>query len=300
MYCSDVEPEHASAEVRKRARTPRRTPREVADELRARIRSGALPPGRRMPTQAELAEEFGVDRGAVRQALRLLQEDGLLTNVSKGSPPRIAEPGPPGDEPRPATAVLGPRLAAAFAAPRVRVDVVCHTAETLTLALGQPLRMVHEGLVRPESIVFRVLLPAHDTALAFPVPAGDGGGDDPVHARWLRTRDAQARVLRHHLRTVRSVHGIEVSVAFRALPFTPVSKAYLLNGEEVLFGHYLIARREEEWEGRTRETYDALGPRTLLFSFGKGGGRRDAVFVAETQKWFDGLWDTVTTDLPLS
>ena len=70
----------------------RQSPQEIADTLRERIRSGELRAGDRLPTQAELAEEFGVERGTVRQALRELQEDGLLTNVSKGSPPRIAEP----------------------------------------------------------------------------------------------------------------------------------------------------------------------------------------------------------------
>ena len=65
---------------------------EIAEALRERIRQGDLKAGDRLPTQAELADEFSVERGAVRQALRALQEDGLLSNVSKGSPPRIAEP----------------------------------------------------------------------------------------------------------------------------------------------------------------------------------------------------------------
>ena len=70
-----VEPEHASVNGQKppeRPPRPQRSPRDVADELRARIRAGALRPGERMPTQARLAEEFGVERGAVRQALRIL------------------------------------------------------------------------------------------------------------------------------------------------------------------------------------------------------------------------------------
>lgn len=62
----------------------RLSPQEIADTLRERIRTGDLKAGDRLPTQAELAEEFGVERGAVRQALRALQEDGLLSNVSKG------------------------------------------------------------------------------------------------------------------------------------------------------------------------------------------------------------------------
>lgn len=57
----------------------------MADELRSRIRSGQLRAGERMPTQARLADEFGVERGAVRQALRILQSEHLLVDVSKGA-----------------------------------------------------------------------------------------------------------------------------------------------------------------------------------------------------------------------
>ncbi len=225
---------------------------EIAEALRERIRGGDLKAGDRLPTQAELAEEFGVERGTVRQALRALQEDGLLTNVSKGSPPRIAEPATPRAEPQPTMVALGPRLAQAFAAPRVRIDVVCHTSETLMLALSEPLRLIHEGRIRPESIDFRVLMPSRDIALAFPVLVEDEE-DDPVHQRWLQMRNAQARVLRHNLHAVRSTHRIDVRIAFRALPFTPTSKLYLLNGEEALFGYYMVTRREEEYESRTLE-----------------------------------------------
>lgn len=63
----------------------------MADELRARIRSGVLRPGQRMPTQAQLAAEFGVERQAVRGALRILQSEHLLTNISKGAPATVAD-----------------------------------------------------------------------------------------------------------------------------------------------------------------------------------------------------------------
>ncbi|MGW0818955.1 winged helix-turn-helix domain-containing protein [Streptomyces viridiviolaceus] len=273
---------------------------EIADVLRERIRVGDLKAGDRLPTQAELAEEFGVERGAVRQALRALQEDGLLTNVSKGSPPRIAELAPARGEPQPTMVALGPRLSEAFAVPRVRVDVVCHTSETLMLALSEPLRLIHEGRIRPESIEFRVLMPSRDINLAFPVLVEGHGAEDPVHQRWLQMRNAQARVLQHNLHAVRSTHHIDVHVAFRALPFTPPMKLYLLNGEEALLGYYMLTRREEEWESRTLEMYDALGSQSLLFSFLKRAGHRDAVFVEESQKWFDALWETITSDLTLS
>ncbi|MCX2927544.1 winged helix-turn-helix domain-containing protein [Streptomyces sp. NEAU-W12] len=283
------------------------SPQRMADVLRERIRAGELRAGERLPTQAELAEEFGVERGVVRQALRLLADDGLLSNVSKGSPPRIAEPAPASDEPQPTMVGLAPRLTDAFRAAHVRIDVVSHTSETLMVAVGEPVRLIHEGRLRPESIEFRVLLPSRTIHLAFPVLVAEGAedaenadGGDPVHERWLQMRNAQAQVLRHNLQSVRHTHGIDVHVRFRALPFTPPMKLYLLNGREALLGYYLLARREEEWGTQTLDMYDALGSQSLLFSFAQQAGRRDQAFVEESQKWFDALWETITTDLTLS
>ncbi|MFE0329379.1 GntR family transcriptional regulator [Streptomyces sp. NPDC003753] len=279
----------------------RSSPQEIADTLRTRIRAGELKPGERLPTQAELAEEFGVERGTVRQALRVLQDDGLLSSVSRGSPPRIAEPPPVSDEPQPTMVALAPRLAEAFAAPNVRIDAACLTAETLMLALGEPLRLIHEGRIRPQSIDVRILLPSRKINLAFPISVDSpGDNEDPVHQRWLEQRNAQGHVLRHNLQALRSSHGIDVRVTFRALPFTPPVKLYLLNGAEALMAYYMLTRREEEVNSQTLEMYDTLGAASLLFSFERRAGRRDDAFVEESQKWFDALWETITTDLTLS
>ncbi|MCX4575931.1 winged helix-turn-helix domain-containing protein [Streptomyces sp. NBC_01571] len=278
----------------------RLSPQEIADVLRDRIRAGDLKAGDRLPTQAELAEEFGVERGTVRQALRALQDDGLLSNVSKGSPPRIAEQAPAQGEPQTTMVGLAPRLAQAFSAPHVRIDAACLTAETLMLALGEPVRLIHEGRLRPESIDVRILLPSRDINLAFPVSVDSGADDDPVHGRWLAQRNAQVHVLQHNLRALRSSHGIDVRVTFRALPFTPPVKLYLLNEAEALLAYYMVTRREEEMADVTLDMYDALGSDSLLFSFEKRSGMRDAAFVEQSQKWFDALWETITTDLTLS
>ncbi|MEW2292221.1 GntR family transcriptional regulator [Streptomyces sp. NPDC006743] len=278
----------------------RNSPQEIADALRERIRAGELKPGDRLPTQAELAEEFGVERGTVRQALRALQGDGLLSNVSKGSPPRIADAAPAREEPQPTMVALAPRLTEAFTNRRVRIDVVSHTAETLMLAMGEPLRLIHEGRIRPEAVDVRVLVPSRNIALAFPVPVAGRGEDDVVHQRWLAMRNAQGQVLRHNLMSLRATHGIDVRVTFRALPFTPPVKLYLLGDEEALLGYYTLTRREEDWGDETLDMYDVLGSQSLLFSFLKRAGQRDAAFVTESQKWFDALWETITTDLTLS
>ncbi len=278
----------------------RLSPQQIADTLRERIRVGDLKAGDRLPTQAELAEEFAVERSTVRQALRALQDDGLLTNVSRGSPPRIAESAPGrGEGPQPTMVGLAPRLTQAFAAPHVRIDAACLTAQSLMLALGEPIRLIHEGTLHPESIDVRILLPSRKINLAFPVPVESREGD-LVHQRWLAMRNAQAQVLRHNLQAVRSTHGIDVHVTFRALPFTPPVKLYLLNDEEALIGYYVLTERQEEYESETLDMYDALGSESVLFSFVEQAGGRDAAFVEESQKWFDALWETITTDLTLS
>ncbi|WP_141205680.1 winged helix-turn-helix domain-containing protein [Streptomyces griseorubiginosus] len=277
------------------------SPQEIADTLRERIRTGDLKAGDRLPTQAELADEFGVERGTVRQALRVLQEDGLLSNVSKGSPPRIAERVPSlSGEPQPTMVALAPRLTEAFSSPHVRIDAACLTAETLMVALSEPVRLIHEGRIRPESIDVRILLPSRDINLAFPVPVEAPDDDNPVHQRWLEMRNAQGHVLRHNLRALRSSHGIDVNVRFRALPFTPPVKLYLLNGEEALIAYYMVSRREESTDAGVLDMYDVLGTESLLFSFERNAGDRDGSFVDQSQKWFDALWATITTDLTLS
>jgi DNA-binding GntR family transcriptional regulator len=53
----------------------------VADELREAVLSGAHPPGTRL-RQEELAAEFGASRVPVREALRILESEGLVTMVA--------------------------------------------------------------------------------------------------------------------------------------------------------------------------------------------------------------------------
>ncbi|MEU5076277.1 MULTISPECIES: winged helix-turn-helix domain-containing protein [Streptomyces] len=301
-----MEPEHASVNGRRRAERPQRSHREVADELRTRIRTGVLRPGQRMPTQAKLADEFGVERGAVRQALRILQSERLLTDVSKGSPATVApRPGGAGFAagsavaPQPAMVGLPPRMTEAFAAEHVEVDALCLTAVSLTAAIGEPLRQIHAGQLKPAKIDVRVLLPSRNIDLAFPAPV-DVAETGRLQRRWLSHRNAQGQVLRHNLLTLRSTHGIDVHVTFRALPFTPPVKLYLLNGTEALFAYYTVKRREQTVDQRPLEMYDAEGTRSVLFAFEQGAGPRDTTFVEQSHLWFDALWDTISSDLVLT
>ncbi|MCL8014977.1 winged helix-turn-helix domain-containing protein [Streptomyces sp. AS02] len=302
-----VEPKHASVNGRKRSQRPQKSHREVADELRARITSGELRPGQRMPTQARLADEFGVERGAVRQALRILQSEHLLTNVSKGAPATVAPDlgralTGPGAAPQPTMVALAPRIAAAFAAPHVEIDALCLTAVSLTLAIGEPLRQIHAGQLKPAKVDVRVLLPSRDISLAFPTPvdATADAADEQLRLRWLAQRNAQGQVLRHNLQALRSTHGIDVRISFRALPFTPPVKLYLLNSTEALFAYYTLARSEVEIDHQQLEMYDAPGIQSTLFAFEQGAGLRDTTFVEQSHVWFNALWETISSELVLT
>lgn len=63
----------------KSARSERKTLTDIAQqELRQAITGGTFRPGSQLPTEAELCEMLGVSRTVVREALRALENDGLI------------------------------------------------------------------------------------------------------------------------------------------------------------------------------------------------------------------------------
>ncbi|SDQ26921.1 GntR family transcriptional regulator [Actinopolyspora saharensis] len=76
-------------------RTRRRPSVDLYERIVEGIRSGQYPPGSTLPSEPVLAAELGVGRPALREALILLQEDGVITvrrgvgrTVSTGTPRR--------------------------------------------------------------------------------------------------------------------------------------------------------------------------------------------------------------------
>lgn len=51
---------------------------QIADDLRGRISDGSISRGGKLPTEAELSEQFAVTRATVRQALGILVNEGLI------------------------------------------------------------------------------------------------------------------------------------------------------------------------------------------------------------------------------
>jgi GntR family transcriptional repressor for pyruvate dehydrogenase complex len=60
---------------------PREKPQQIADELRGLIVSGELTEGDSLGHEPDLVERFGVSRPSLREALRILEAEGLVTVV---------------------------------------------------------------------------------------------------------------------------------------------------------------------------------------------------------------------------
>lgn len=61
---------------------PRPYFQQVADELAARIKAGKLKCGDKLPSEAELMEEFDVARGTARRAVQELRDRGLVVTFA--------------------------------------------------------------------------------------------------------------------------------------------------------------------------------------------------------------------------
>lgn len=62
----------------------KRTFKEIADQIRNSIYSKTLKPGDKLPSERELAVQFNVGRISVREALRMLEQAGLIL-IKQGS-----------------------------------------------------------------------------------------------------------------------------------------------------------------------------------------------------------------------
>jgi GntR family transcriptional regulator, transcriptional repressor for pyruvate dehydrogenase complex len=71
---------------------------QIVDQIEQSILKGALKAGDQLPAERELAQQFGVSRTAVREAVKALREKGLVeaypgrgTFITNGTPPSIRQ-----------------------------------------------------------------------------------------------------------------------------------------------------------------------------------------------------------------
>lgn len=274
----------------------------IAATLRERIQSGELPQGARIPTQKDLAGEFGVNRTVVRQALDALKRDGFLTDTGRGAPPTVAEPAHSHHTPKPAGTELAERLYEAFRSDHVTIDAFSLTTETLNNALARPHRSIVDKTLTPRSVTVRAIIPSPDAYLALPRLVDDATDRRPLQ-RLHELQRTWATALRMSLGAFKDRYDVpEVSCEIRTVAVTPVQKLYVLNGTEALMGYYHVVREEVTYRQEELEIFDVLGFQTTLFRFSAGPeshDQHDIAFVRNSQEWFNSLWKNIAAPLPL-
>jgi GntR family transcriptional regulator, transcriptional repressor for pyruvate dehydrogenase complex len=70
-----------STSPKRQSRAQREKPQQIADELRSLIVSGKLVEGDSLGREPDLVERFGVSRPSLREALRILETEGLVEVV---------------------------------------------------------------------------------------------------------------------------------------------------------------------------------------------------------------------------
>jgi GntR family transcriptional repressor for pyruvate dehydrogenase complex len=119
----------------------------IAEKLRDQVRRGILRPGDRLPPEAELMRQFGVSRPTLREALRMLEHDELISvhrGMRGGASVRV-----PGGRP----------LARAIADQSLRLpgEVVdaASLADVSDAELRQLLSALHQALAKRETQIRR-------------------------------------------------------------------------------------------------------------------------------------------------
>jgi DNA-binding FadR family transcriptional regulator len=80
---------------RLRATQVQTLPQQIAASIRESILDGSLGSGDRLPSEEAMAEMYGCSRPTVREALRTLRDDGVLTSArGRGGGYRVAELSP--------------------------------------------------------------------------------------------------------------------------------------------------------------------------------------------------------------
>ncbi|MFJ7338317.1 GntR family transcriptional regulator [Streptomyces sp. NPDC101110] len=266
----------------------------VAGELRARMASGRYPLHSRLPSQRELADEFGVSRDTVQRVLAELKSERWIES-RQGSGSRVIKSQrihSPTSSQR-----LGPLISAAFEQKEVTLDVYTLTSESLDVHIRLQAERIRSGEIAPERIVLRILLPSE--SLELPYPRALDAADAPrLRDRFRTITRRSTESLIHVLRDLKAAALVpSVELHIRHAPLTPTFKLYVINGVEVLHGLYQIVERDLVLDsGEQLRALDVLGLGATLTHHVQDGDPDSAgtVFVDTMRKWYGSVWDLLS------
>ncbi|MEW2134766.1 winged helix-turn-helix domain-containing protein [Streptomyces sp. NPDC005435] len=215
----------------------------VESVLREQLANGTYRTGQTLPTQRQLAAEFGVSRDTVQRVLGRLSDEGWLASrqgsgVRVLKVPLVEPPEAPG--PRRGAVSLGPLIHHAFEQPQVVLDTFALTSETLWNHLKVQAERVAAGEVAPERVRLRVLLPSGRQRLAY--PAAKDPADDRVWRRWRDMARRHVIGVKGLMAQLREL-GVDAEAEVRRVALTPQYKLYVINDRDLLFGLYEVFER---------------------------------------------------------
>jgi CheY-like chemotaxis protein len=167
----------------------------IAGALRERIAAGVYRPGQQLPASAALAKEHGVALMTVRQALGILQQEGVI-EARHGAGTFVADGSQRGQAGRLRRVllteddrVLSEAIAAALRDEGFDVDIACNGGEALSKLDGSELfDAIVLDLKLPDTDGFEIVdyIKANRPAVRVIVASGYVDGEEVLHAaeRW--------------------------------------------------------------------------------------------------------------------
>jgi DNA-binding transcriptional regulator YhcF (GntR family) len=267
---------------------PRPPFQQVATALRAAILTRKFSPGDQLPSGNDLARTYGVSRGTVQDALRVLRSEGLIVS-RQGSGVYVRE-----RTERPVA--LRPHIERAFEQGKVTIDFAGFSGETLHGAIQEPLDKIRAGRLTPESIRIRLLVPDPDVPWSIPCDAETLADDVSVRQRMQGIMERHTQAIADSVAELGELGLVRDALTEIRVHGSPLLfKAYIINGDEVFFGFYPVAKHSVRIKGQSKEIVDLAGKDAILFHHAIDGGpdSTDAQYVEQTQRWFDSMWETV-------
>jgi len=202
---------------------------QVASSLRAGILTRQYGPGQKLPSGSALAQQYGVARMTIQQAIRILRDEGLITSRAGSGVFARANPEPP--------VGLHSQLERAFDAEDVTLDFFGITGDALQEAMREPLDKIRTGRHHPRSIRIRALVPDGENPCAPPLSIKNRKSAP-------RSRTGTHSVFEQHLESLlRSVTELaelglvqSATAEIRTQPASPLFKLYIINGREAFQG----------------------------------------------------------------
>ncbi len=161
---------------------------------------------------------------------------------------------------------LRPFIEQAFTREHVVIDFAGFSGETLHGAIQEPLDKIRLGLIKPETVTLRLLLPDTSRPMVLPYRVEDLSDDPDYRARMHQLTSRHAYAIVDLLQELTRLGLIsEASTQIRAHPAPPMFKLYILNGEEVFFGLYPIVKHNIPFANGDRDIYDLMGKDAVVF-----------------------------------